>query len=96
LEWVINIIFNFNKCTNELNFLLEEEKAIIGPGKFWPSHNVEKIGPAKIWPSQLLAQPKFRKYWPTQILAGPILAAGPVLGFSSTLNKCIFNCHRLK
>ena len=64
--------------------------AIIGPAKFLPSHNVEKIGPAKIWPShkwpsQILAQPKFGKNWPSQNLAGPILAAGPVLGFSPTL-----------
>ena len=64
--------------------------AIIGPAKFWPSHIVEKIGPAKIWPShkwpsQILAQPKFGKKWPSQNLAEPILAAGPVLGFSPTL-----------
>ena len=56
--------------------------AIIGPAKFWPSHNVEKIGPAINGPV---------KFWPSQNLAGPILAAGPVLGFSPTLIKLPFN-----
>jgi hypothetical protein len=59
-------------------------------GHYWPSQSEKKFswanyGWAKFLAGPLLAQPKFGKNWPSQILAGPILAAGPVLGFSPTL-----------